>query len=144
MFYTKLYVQFLRSASRTTSAAQTLSISEEIDVWTRAGLYLVGSDLWTRQSHQRDHQDGRGTGLAAHLSHLLSIVAAGRTYAFPADLTLKDARPWCMEEPPGRTVVPLDGGTIQGSAEMGPNRSDAAHMSPPPVSWSTRITRAKE
>ena len=50
------------------------------------------------------------------------IVAAGRTYAFPEDLSLDGARPWWMEEPPGRTVVALDGDTVLGSAKMGPNR----------------------
>jgi GNAT superfamily N-acetyltransferase len=50
------------------------------------------------------------------------IVAAGRSYAFPADLSLEDARPWWMEEPPGRTVVALDGDNVVGSAKMGPNR----------------------
>jgi GNAT superfamily N-acetyltransferase len=50
------------------------------------------------------------------------IVAVGRTYAFPEDLSLKDARPWWMEEPPGRTVVALEGDTVLGSAKMGPNR----------------------
>ena len=50
------------------------------------------------------------------------IVAAGRTYAFPAGLSLEDARPWWMEEPPGRTVVALDGDTVLGSAKMAPNR----------------------
>jgi len=50
------------------------------------------------------------------------IVAAGRTYAFPEGLSLEDARPWWMEEPPGRTVVALDGDTVLGSAKMAPNR----------------------
>jgi len=50
------------------------------------------------------------------------IVAEGRTYAFPEDLTLEQARGWWMESPPGRTVVAVDGSTVLGSAKMGPNR----------------------
>jgi len=51
-----------------------------------------------------------------------AIVAAGRTYAFPEDLSLEDARAWWMEPPPGLTVVAVDGNTVLGSAKMGPNR----------------------
>jgi GNAT superfamily N-acetyltransferase len=51
-----------------------------------------------------------------------SIVAAGETYAFPEDLSLEDARPWWMAEPPGQTVVAVDGDAVLGSANMGPNR----------------------
>jgi GNAT superfamily N-acetyltransferase len=51
-----------------------------------------------------------------------SIVAAGRSYAFPEGLSLEEARPWWMEEPPGRTVVAVEGDTVLGSAKMGPNR----------------------
>ena len=50
------------------------------------------------------------------------IVAQGRTYAFPEDLSLEQARGWWMASPPGRTVVAVDGSTILGSAKMGPNR----------------------
>lgn len=50
------------------------------------------------------------------------IVAEGRTYAFPEDLTLDQARGWWMESPPGRAVVAVDGPAILGSAKMGPNR----------------------
>ncbi len=50
------------------------------------------------------------------------IVAAGRTYAYPPGLSLADARPWWMEQPPGHTVVAVDGDTVVGSAKMGPNR----------------------
>ena len=49
-----------------------------------------------------------------------SIVAAGRTYAFPENLSLQDARPWWMEQPPGLTVVAVDGDTVLGTAKMGP------------------------
>jgi L-amino acid N-acyltransferase YncA len=51
-----------------------------------------------------------------------AIVAAGETYAFPADLTLETARPWWMEQPPGLTVVAVEGDVVLGSAKMGPNR----------------------
>lgn len=50
------------------------------------------------------------------------IVDAGRTYAFPTGLTQDEARPWWMEQPPGRTVVAVDGERVLGSAKMGPNR----------------------
>ena len=51
-----------------------------------------------------------------------AIVEAGETYAFPAGLSLDAARPWWMEQPPGVTVVAVDGDTVVGSAKMGPNR----------------------
>ncbi|HEX3424995.1 MAG TPA: GNAT family N-acetyltransferase [Acidimicrobiales bacterium] len=51
-----------------------------------------------------------------------SIVAAGRTYAYPDGLSLEDARPWWMESPPGRTVVAVEAERVVGSAKMGPNR----------------------
>jgi hypothetical protein len=50
------------------------------------------------------------------------IVAQGRSYAFPENLSLEQARGWWMESPPGRTVVAVDGSTVLGSAKMGPNR----------------------
>jgi GNAT superfamily N-acetyltransferase len=50
------------------------------------------------------------------------IVAAGETYAYPEDLTSEDGRALWMEPPPGLTVVAVDGGTVLGSAKMGPNR----------------------
>jgi GNAT superfamily N-acetyltransferase len=50
------------------------------------------------------------------------IVADGQTYAFPPDLTIETAEPWWMEQPPGQTVVAVDGDTILGSAKMAPNR----------------------
>jgi GNAT superfamily N-acetyltransferase len=50
------------------------------------------------------------------------IVAAGRTYAYPEDMPLEQARTWWMASPPGRTVVAVDGDTVLGSATMGPNR----------------------
>jgi GNAT superfamily N-acetyltransferase len=51
-----------------------------------------------------------------------TIVAAGESYSYPLDLTEETARPWWMEEPPGRTVVAVKGDTVLGSAKMGPNR----------------------
>jgi GNAT superfamily N-acetyltransferase len=51
-----------------------------------------------------------------------AIVAAGRTYAFPERLSMEEARPWWMEQPPGFTVVAVDGDMVVGSAKMGPNR----------------------
>lgn len=52
-----------------------------------------------------------------------AVMAEGRTYPFPADQTLEEARPWWMEQPPGQTIVAVDdGGEILGSAKMGPNR----------------------
>lgn len=51
-----------------------------------------------------------------------AIVAAGRTYAFPENLSFENARPWWMEQPPGQTVVAVEGDTVLGSAKMGPNR----------------------
>jgi GNAT superfamily N-acetyltransferase len=50
------------------------------------------------------------------------IVDAGETYAFPEAMTMESARPWWIEEPPGRTVVSVEAGTVTGSAKMGPNR----------------------
>ncbi|MGK5520584.1 N-acetyltransferase family protein [Micromonospora sp. URMC 107] len=51
-----------------------------------------------------------------------AIMAEGKTYAFPPDQSLEEARPWWMEQPPGRTVVAVDGDVVVGSAKMGPNR----------------------
>ncbi len=51
-----------------------------------------------------------------------SIVAAGRTYAIPEDLSLEDARPWWMEQAPGQTAVAVEDDVVLGSAKMGPNR----------------------
>jgi len=50
------------------------------------------------------------------------IVEAGETYAYPLGLSADEARELWMEEPPGLTVVAVDGGEIVGSAKMGPNR----------------------
>lgn len=51
-----------------------------------------------------------------------AIMAEGKTYAFPEGQSQQEARPWWMEEPPGRTVVAVSDGAIAGSAKMGPNR----------------------
>ena len=52
-----------------------------------------------------------------------AVMAEGRTYAFPAGQDLETARPWWMEQPPGRTVVAVAGdGAVLGSAKAGPNR----------------------
>jgi L-amino acid N-acyltransferase YncA len=51
-----------------------------------------------------------------------AIVEAGETYAYPDDLTPETARTLWMEEPPGLTVVAVDGDQVLGSAKMGPNR----------------------
>jgi GNAT superfamily N-acetyltransferase len=51
-----------------------------------------------------------------------AIVAAGDSYAYPANLTRDEARPLWMEVEPARTVVAVSDGRIVGSAKMGPNR----------------------
>ena len=51
-----------------------------------------------------------------------AIMAEGKTYAFPGQQTLEEARPWWMEQPPGQTVVAVSDRVIVGSAKMGPNR----------------------
>ncbi|HKN95478.1 MAG TPA: GNAT family N-acetyltransferase [Pseudonocardiaceae bacterium] len=50
------------------------------------------------------------------------IVLDGETYAYPEDLTETTAEPYWMAEPPGQTVVAVDGDTVLGTATMGPNR----------------------
>ena len=47
------------------------------------------------------------------------IMAEGRTYAFPEQQSREEAKPWWMEQPPGHTVVAVEGATIVGSAKMG-------------------------
>lgn len=51
-----------------------------------------------------------------------AIVAAGSSYAYPEDASFEQARSLWMEQPPGRTVVAVEGDRILGSAKMGPNR----------------------
>ncbi|WP_353951596.1 GNAT family N-acetyltransferase [Knoellia sp. S7-12] len=52
------------------------------------------------------------------------VVDSGETYAFPAGLSIDDARGWWLESPPGVTVVAIDEetGAVLGSAKTGPNR----------------------
>jgi L-amino acid N-acyltransferase YncA len=51
-----------------------------------------------------------------------TIVAAGETYAYPEDLTCEQASDLWMEQPPGSTVVLVEGSRVLGTAKMGPNR----------------------
>ena len=51
-----------------------------------------------------------------------AIVAAGESYAYPEGLSLEQARPLWMEQPPGVTLVAVAGDTVLGSAKTGPNR----------------------
>jgi L-amino acid N-acyltransferase YncA len=51
------------------------------------------------------------------------VVEAGETYAYPEGLGAEAIAGLWLEEPPGRTVVAVDGdGALLGSAKMGPNR----------------------
>jgi GNAT superfamily N-acetyltransferase len=50
------------------------------------------------------------------------IVEAGETYVYPLGLGPDEARALWMEQPPGHTVVAVEGDEILGSAKMGPNR----------------------
>lgn len=50
------------------------------------------------------------------------IVEQAETYAYPAGLSLEQARPWWMERPPGCTFVAVSEGVVVGSAKAGPNR----------------------
>jgi L-amino acid N-acyltransferase YncA len=60
--------------------------------------------------------------LARDLPDLFSNVAAGESYAYPAKLSLDDARALWMEDAPSRVIVAVDEGRIVGSAKAGPNR----------------------
>ncbi|HZG95467.1 MAG TPA: GNAT family N-acetyltransferase [Mycobacteriales bacterium] len=51
-----------------------------------------------------------------------AVVQAGETYAYPDGLGSDEARALWMEQPPGRTVVAVEGDVVLGSAKMGPNR----------------------
>jgi L-amino acid N-acyltransferase YncA len=51
-----------------------------------------------------------------------AIVQAGETYAYPEDLSSEQARAYWMADPPGRTVVAVQGDAVLGTATMGPNR----------------------
>ncbi len=63
-------------------------------------------------------------------SFLRGIVAAGDTYTWDRDTTEATARAKWMRQPPGRTVVAVDGGgTVVGTAESHPNQAGAgAHV----------------
>ena len=50
------------------------------------------------------------------------IVAAGRTYAYPEGLSRGEARSYWLVDPPGRSVVAVEGTVVLGTATMGPNR----------------------
>jgi GNAT superfamily N-acetyltransferase len=51
-----------------------------------------------------------------------SIVASGESYAYPANLSSKEARVLWMEGAPSRVIVAVDDGRIVGTAKTGPNR----------------------
>jgi L-amino acid N-acyltransferase YncA len=51
-----------------------------------------------------------------------TIVGAGETYAYPTELTSEAARALWFEDPPGTTVVTVEGSSILGTAKAGPNR----------------------
>lgn len=51
-----------------------------------------------------------------------AVVAAGESYTYSDGMSSDEARAVWTAEPPGRTVVAVDGGTLLGTARMGPNR----------------------
>jgi GNAT superfamily N-acetyltransferase len=51
-----------------------------------------------------------------------SVVAAGRTYAYPEDMASEAAYELWMLRPPGRTVVAVEDDTLLGTATMSANR----------------------
>ena len=54
---------------------------------------------------------------------LREIVAAGETFTWDRDIGEERARAIWMKDPPGHTVVAVEGdGTVVGSANMGPNQ----------------------
>ncbi|MGG2462371.1 GNAT family N-acetyltransferase [Streptomyces sp. RGM 3693] len=59
-----------------------------------------------------------------------SVVRAGETYTYPADIDEPAARDLWMLRPPGRTVVAVDDtGAVLGSAKMNPNQmGNGAHI----------------
>jgi len=55
---------------------------------------------------------------------LRRIVAEGETYCWPRDIAEADARAKWMHQPPGRTLVAVDGdGAVLGTAETHPNQA---------------------
>jgi L-amino acid N-acyltransferase YncA len=68
-------------------------------------------------------REARAEDLPAIVPFFRAIVAAGDTYAYPEDLDDEGIGRLWMAGPPGRCVVAVDaGGTVLGSATMGPNR----------------------
>jgi L-amino acid N-acyltransferase YncA len=60
---------------------------------------------------------------------LSQIVAAGETYTYDRDLTEDAARASWLLDPPDRTVVAVDSGTIVGTAKMNQNhRGGGSHI----------------
>lgn len=51
------------------------------------------------------------------------VVRAGDTYTYDPDLTEDEARALWIQEPPGLTVVAVEGDRILGTGKMGPNRA---------------------
>jgi GNAT superfamily N-acetyltransferase len=51
-----------------------------------------------------------------------AVVDDGETYAYPEGLGEQQVAELWLEQPPGRTVVALEGAVLLGSAKMGPNR----------------------
>ncbi len=54
------------------------------------------------------------------------IVAAGETFSWDRDVTEDLARTMWFPEPPGRTFVAVDGGTVIGTANSGANHAGPA------------------
>lgn len=67
-------------------------------------------------------RDANGDDWEAIYPFFAAIVAAGDSYAYPANLTRDEARPLWLEREPSRTIVAVSEGRIVGSAKMGPNR----------------------
>ncbi|MER7011474.1 GNAT family N-acetyltransferase [Saccharopolyspora sp. NPDC000359] len=55
-----------------------------------------------------------------------NIAAAGETFSWDRDISEQRARERWFREPPGRTVVAVDGGAVLGSAVSGPNHEGPA------------------
>ncbi|MEV8632167.1 GNAT family N-acetyltransferase [Streptosporangium sp. NPDC051023] len=59
-----------------------------------------------------------------------TIVAAGETFTYPADLSEEQGRDWWLLSAPDRTVVAVDdSGAVLGTAKMNPNHmGNASHV----------------
>lgn len=58
------------------------------------------------------------------------VVRAGETFPYDPEMTEAQARSTWIEDPPGRTVVAVEGDRVLGSAKMGPNRpGPGSHVS---------------